>query len=78
MGTLVRNGLPQVPDPLTLACNSCDNGRTPRRGWPDIEHRREICDSPICVWPIGLVDDEDVGDLEQSSLGRLDPVTPAR
>ena len=75
---MVGDCVPQLVDPLSLACDRGDDRWTPWHRWPDVKHGRKIGNGPIGVRPVCLVDDEDVSDLEKTGFRRLDPITPAR
>src|SRR5882724_7006943 len=49
----------------------------PGRPLGDLEHRREVAQREVGALAVALVDDEDVGDLEQPRLERLHAVAEA-
>ena len=71
------DGLPQLFGPLAGRGHRLDDGRPPVGGCRELEHELEVALRLPSPRPVGLVDHEQVGDLEQPGLVGLDGVTPA-
>jgi hypothetical protein len=64
----------EVADPLALRRGGEDDRHLPRGRLPEVQHLEQVPgDLPGAV-AVGLVDHEDVGDLEDAALGHLDHV----
>ncbi len=79
-----RDGVPQFRDPLALeAVGHHDRRAQPARAGigpgrvRQVEHELEITPYVVGTRPVGLVDHEDVGHLEQAGLVGLDGVAGA-
>ncbi len=73
----VADRRPQLVDALAGRRGGGDHRRPPVAGVGEVEHALEVAAGVVDARAVGLVDDEDVGDLEEPGLVRLDGVPPA-
>ena len=70
-------GVDELGDARAVARDGGQDRQLPVAGRPRREHVAQLGDRAVGVGPVGLVDDVQVGDLEQPGLDRLDVVAHA-
>ncbi len=78
MVAVAAHGVPQLLGPVPGGRHRLDDRRAPVPQLGEVEHRLEVPTGLAGAGTVGLVDDEQVGDLHQAGLVGLDGVAPPR
>ena len=75
---MIADGGPQLVDPVTRGRHRVDDHGTPIAELGQLQHELEVAPGLACTGAVRLVDDEQVGDLQEAGLVGLDGIAPPR